>query len=89
VEEIACPQELSTIPYCQGDTLAQRPVGVQWVSIEDNWWGEGIVPIGGGLEHKVFGQPPLLACQLYCFLLLFHPQIVGAQGNGLLPPVWE
>jgi hypothetical protein len=74
VEEIACPQELSTIPYGQGDTPAQRPVGVQWASIEDDWgWGEGIVPIEGGLEHKVFGQPPLLPGQLYCFLLLFHP----------------
>jgi hypothetical protein len=47
--------------------------------------GSGIVPIEGGLEHKVFGQPLLLPCQLYCFLLLFCPQIVGVQGNGLLP----
>jgi hypothetical protein len=48
--------------------------------------GEGNVPIKGGLEPKVFGQPPLLSSQLYCFLLLFYPQIVGAQGNELLPP---
>jgi hypothetical protein len=40
-----------------------------------------------GLDYKVFGQPHLLPCQLYCFLLLFCPQIVGAQGNELLPPV--
>jgi hypothetical protein len=38
------------------------------------------------LEHKVFGQPLLLPCQFYCFLLLFCPQIIGAQGNGLLSP---
>jgi hypothetical protein len=44
------------------------------------------VPIEGRFEHKVFGQPLLLPCKLYCFLLLFHPQIVDAQGNGLLPP---
>jgi hypothetical protein len=48
--------------------------------------GEEIVPIERGLEHKVFGQPLLLPCQLYCFFLLFHPQIVGTQGNELLPP---
>jgi hypothetical protein len=48
--------------------------------------GKEIVPIEGELEHKVFLQPPLLPCQLYCFLLLFHPQIIGAQGNELMPP---
>jgi hypothetical protein len=47
---------------------------------------ERIAPIEEGLEYKVFGQPLLLPCQLYCFLLLFCPQIIGAQGNGLLPP---
>jgi hypothetical protein len=51
------------------------------VSIEDNQGRERIVPIEVGLE-----QPPLLLCQLYCFLLLFHPQIISAQGNELLPP---
>jgi hypothetical protein len=86
VQEIACLKELSTIPYGQGDTPAQRPVGVQWASIEDDQKGEGIVPIEVGLENKFFGQPLLLPCQCYCFLLFFLPQIVGAQGNGLLPP---
>jgi hypothetical protein len=59
------------------------------VSIEDDAGvrgREGIVPIEEGLEHKVFGHPLLLPCQLYCFFLLFHPQIVVAQDNGLLPP---
>jgi hypothetical protein len=86
MEEIACPQELSTISYGQGNTPVQKPVRVQWPSIEDNCRREGIFPIEGGLEHKVLGQPLLMPCQLYCFLLLFHPQIIGAQGNGLLPP---
>jgi hypothetical protein len=42
VEEKACSQELSIIPYGQGDTPAQSPVGVQWVNIEDGWEREGI-----------------------------------------------
>jgi hypothetical protein len=47
---------------------------------------EGIVPTAEGLEHKVFGQALLLLYQLYCFPLLFYPQMAGAQSNELLPP---
>jgi hypothetical protein len=89
---MACPQELSTIPYGQGDTLAQWPVGVQWASIvDDQWWGQGeeIVPIEGGFEHKVLGQTFLLPCQFYCFLCHFIPRSLVPRTMGYCQLLWE
>jgi hypothetical protein len=60
VEEIACLQELSSIPYGQGDNSAQRPVGVQWQVLRTIMGEKWSFPYKGDLNIR------FLVC-LFCY----------------------